>query len=449
MVMEPLYLGVARKIITPEVGGRLYGYRPDIYSDEIADDLTLDAFYFKQGDTVALLINATLCALATDLCDDLRREIESRFGIPAAAISLSAIHTHSGPCLTGGAAGWGDRDVEYIEKIFRPQVLAAVADAMESPVQVEMGVAKGNSLVGINRRELTLENKIVLGQNPWGPFNPRMTVLSFRTPEGETVANFVHYGCHATSAGPNTQVTRDWPGPMIDALEEKTGGITAFFNGPEGDVGPRITNGKTVGDKTMKYVYELGEVAAKDATAIYDKIESYTTPELSVAAATCCIPLRPRISREEAEAMYEEFKDRTVNMTALKKATALRVMESYDRGDKDQESFSFGQTVVKLGDWVLVGFPYELFSEIGMRIDRAFPGTEILPVVNTNGSYAYFVTQDTICRGGYEISQFLYRNLQAYCEDADYRLVLATIENLEPMVGPHQDTVFVDHALKK
>lgn len=434
--MKPLYLGVSRKIITPEAGGRLYGYRPDIYSDEIADDLTLDAFYFKQGDTVALLLNATLCALATDLCDELRGEMERRFGIPASAIMLNAIHTHSGPCLTGGT-GWGDRDVEYIEKIFRPQVLAAVADAMESPVQVEMGVARGDSLVGINRRELTLENKAVLGQNPWGPFNPRMTVMSFRSMEGDTVANFVHYGCHATSAGQNTQVTRDFPGPMIDALEEKTGGITAFFNGPEGDVGPRISNGKTVGDKTMKYVYELGEVAARDALSIYGKITEYTTPELAVSYATCSIPLRPRISREEAEAMYEEFKDRTVNMTALKKATALRVMESYDRGDKEQESFTFDQPIVKLGDRVLVGFPYELFSEIGMRIDRAFPNAEVLPVINCNGSYAYFVTQDAICRGGYEISQFLYRNVQAYCEDADFRLIKATIANLEPLLGQH------------
>lgn len=437
--MEPLYMGVARKIITPEVGGRLYGYRPDLYSESIADDLTVDAYYFKQGDTVALLINATLCALATDLCDQLRQEIESRFGIPKTACMLSAIHTHSGPCLTGGSAGWGGRDTEYIEKIFRPQVFAAVADALEDPVQVEVGFAKGDSLVGINRRELTLENKIVLGQNPWGPFNPRMSVISFRDLDGQTVANFVHYGCHATSAGQNKEVTRDWPGPMIDALEEKTGGLTAFFNGPEGDVGPRLTNGKTVGNKSMDYVYELGAVAAKDALRIYEQITSYTTPELKTVCSTCCIPLRPRMSRQEAEAMYELYKDRTVNMTALMKETARKVMESYDRGEPEQENFSFDQTAISLGNWVLVGFPYELFSEIGMRIDRAFPQAEILPVVNANGSYAYFVTQDAICRGGYEINQFLYRNLQAYCEDADFRLVKATIGNLETILPAEEE----------
>lgn len=431
--METLYLGVARKIITPEVGGRLYGYYPDIFSTTVADDLTVEAFCLQQGENKAMLISATVCSVATDLCDQLRHTIEEACGIPAGNIMISAIHTHSGPNLTGGI-GWGDRDTDYIEKIFRPQVLAAAADALQAMEPVVMGVARGDSLVGINRRELTLENKIILGQNPWGPFNPRMTVISFRRPNGETVANLIHYGCHATSAGHNTEVTRDWPGVMIDALEEATGGITAFLNGPEGDIGPRVSNGKTIGDHTMKYVYEMGDIAAKDALRIYKEITEYDTPALKTAACSCDIPLQPRISREQAAEMYEKYKDRTKNIPARMRATALQVLESYEKGEPEQESFSFDQTIIALGDRVLVGFPYELFSEIGMRIDQAFPDAEILPVINTNGSYAYFVTQDAICRGGYEINQFLYRNVQAYCEDADFRLVKATIANLQPLL---------------
>ena len=108
--MNPLYLGVTRKIITPEVGGKLYGYRPDVYSTSIADDLTVDAYYLKQGDTIALMINATVCLVAVDLCDRLRQEISRQFGIPADACTISTIHNHSGPCLAGSGAGWGDRD---------------------------------------------------------------------------------------------------------------------------------------------------------------------------------------------------------------------------------------------------------------------------------------------------------------------------------------------------
>ena len=58
--MEKLYLGVARECITPEVGGTLYGYRPDVFSTSVEDDLTATAFFFRQGDTQALMISLTL-----------------------------------------------------------------------------------------------------------------------------------------------------------------------------------------------------------------------------------------------------------------------------------------------------------------------------------------------------------------------------------------------------
>lgn len=444
--MEPLYLGVARKIITPAVGGNLYGYRPDVISESVGDDLTVDAYYFKQGQTVALLINATVCAIAEEVCNDLRQEIESRFGVPAEACMISAIHTHSGPCLTGAFAGWGSRDIPYIENIFRPKVMEAVEEALQCPVQVVMGAAKGDSLVGINRRELTLKNEIVLGQNPWGPFNPRMSVISFRSLSGETVASFIHYGCHPTSAGQNRQITRDWPGVMVDAMEEKIGGFAAFFNGPEGDVGPRLSNGLTVGNRSLDYVYEHGAFAAQDALRIYEQITEYTTPELKVACPDCKIPMRPRMSREEAEAMYEKYKGNAVNISALLLTTAQRVLESYDNGYEEEKECVIEQPIVMLGNWVLVGTTYELFSEIGLRVDKAFPNAEILTVVNTNGSTAYFVTEDAICRGGYEVGHFLYDKIQPYCENADFELVKEMIRNLEPLVGEAVDTDFVDPA---
>ena len=430
--MEKLYLGCARETITPEIGCNLYGYYPDLYSDSVADDLTAAAYYFRQGDTKVLMVSATVCAVAEDICDTLREQIKERFGIPAENCIFSAIHTHSGPCLTG-APGWGGRNVSYVENVFIPGVLKAVEAAVADPVAVTVGVAEGDSYVGMNRRELTVENKIKLGQNPWGPFNPRMTVMDFKNEAGQSVATVVHYGCHPTSAGHNTQITRDWPGVMIDALEEETGGLVSFFNGPEGDVGPRLSNGKTIGNDSMDYVYELGAVAAADAKRIYSQINEYTTPELKVVCARCEVPLSPRLTRAEAEAMYEENKDKTKNIAARMKSTAQRIMDAWDAGVPEDKCRGFNQTIIAIGDRAFTAFPYELFSEIGMRIDQAMPDIHVLPLVNTNGSYGYFVTEDAIFRGGYEVRAFLYQYLQTYCKDADFELVKATLENLKKL----------------
>ena len=73
-----------------------------------------------------------------------------------------------------------------------------------------------------------------------------MTLISIRNCESkEGILNLIHYGCHGTSVGDNSEITRDWSGIMIDRVEQETGVLTAFWNGAIGDVGPRITNGKT------------------------------------------------------------------------------------------------------------------------------------------------------------------------------------------------------------
>lgn len=84
--MNKLKLGVARRIITPPVGGQLYGYSPDVMSDSVNDDLTVTAFYFKQNDTEALMISATVCLINTSLAQGILLKIEEGFGISKESI---------------------------------------------------------------------------------------------------------------------------------------------------------------------------------------------------------------------------------------------------------------------------------------------------------------------------------------------------------------------------
>lgn len=429
--MDQLHLGVAREIITPEIGGQLYGYRPNIFSERVADDLTATAFYFKQGDKECILISVTVCSVKTELSDSILQQIQEQTGVFKENCILCAIHTHSGPNLTGDV-GWGDVDAAYRDNIFVPRVLSAAKKATQTAVPVTMGVASGNSYVGVNRRELTLDNKITFGQSPWSCFNPKMTVISFRDATDKPVANLIHYGAHCTGAGHNHEVTRDWAGVMIDGLEKESGAITAFINGPEGDVGPRLSNGRTIGD--LNLAYELGAIGAEDAKGIYRQIADYTVPRLQVCTKVCEVPYKPRMTKEEAQAMYEQFKDKTVNISGMRRATALQVLESYEKGMEEQKSDDFLQTMIAFDNTVLVSFPYEPFSEIGLRIDKAFPNAQILSVALANGTKGYFITEDAICRGGYEVNCFLYWGVQSYVENADWYLVQNTVENIKNVI---------------
>ena len=422
-----LLLGVGRQTITPKIGTCLYGYRPDNASTSVNDDLTATVFYFVQGQRRALLISATICELHRDIVETIEAYVEKKHNISRDGFIIHTIHTHSGPNLIG-TFGWGELDTEYRDEIFLPKIKEAIDEAISAPIPVTMAVAKGESRIGVNRRMLDLNNKVRLGQNPWAPFDPTMTILSFRNEEGRCVANLIHYGAHATASGQNTEITRDWPGVMMDALEAKTGGVTAFFNGPEGDVGPRLANGGTTAD--LAQAMEHGAWAAKDACRIFESTGEYRTPKLSYFSKDVTLPILPRIPLAEAYAEYEKYKNETINSRAQVANYYRKVIASYENGEENKATRPFRQTILRLGDVAIVSFPFEVFSEIGLRIKQGSNIPHVLSLALANGSSGYFATESDLCRGGYEIIMNRFANAQPYAPDADFYAVTGTLKNL-------------------
>ena len=422
-----LLLGVAREDITPKIGSRIFGYNPHHISEAIHDRLTASAFAFECGGERAMLITVSVCELDTGLNAGLRGEIGKKHDLNPDSIIIAATHTHSGPA-TVDMTGWGGVDMEYFDEIFRPAVLSAADAAFSGLRPVTMGVGVGDSLVGVNRRELKPDNRVVLGQCPWGCFNPKMTVLSFKDESGSVVAAIVHYGAHGTAAGITPFISRDWPGLMTDALDAVTGGISAFFNGPEGDVGPRLSNGLTVGN--MSYVEELGRIAAQDAVRIFNTITDYRDVDIASVSAEVSLPLQPLIPYETAAARCEELSGQTINIGRQMLEYFRTVKSAHESGYQEEPSRSFTQTAVRIGNIAFVSFPYELFSEIGLRVAQELPALHVLSLSNANGAMGYFPTHDQLCRVGYEIECFLYNQVQAYTEDADYRLMRETLRTL-------------------
>ncbi len=421
-------LGVARADITPRVGARLFGYRPDLYSECVNDKLTATAFYFEQNTVRAIMVTVCVCLLDTTLADRIRDLIENKHGISRNNILICATHTHSGPD-TNDMPGWGCIDRDYYDNFFEPAVLKAVNEAVNNTQPVTMGVATGESRVGINRRQLNEDNSVSLGQNPWAPYNPQMTVISFKNESDEIVGNIIHYGCHGTCAGVNTEISRDWSGVMTDALEEATGGITAFFNGPEGDVGPRLSNGATTAE--LPYIYEVGSIGAKDATDIFNKITDYKNVSLATTSTLLRVPYDKRISYDDALAGCEQYSHDSINKDKQMAVYFTKVKESYEGTYNEKEADLVEQVIIRVGNIAFAGFPYELFSEIGMRINNAVPDLNVLSLSNTNGSKGYFPTQDQLCRGGYEVTMFKYNGVQCLADDADYHLMKETLRNLK------------------
>ena len=427
----PLHLGVAQRPITPPIGGYLYGYPNPSRSTEVHDDLTVTALYLCDRDTKALLLSFTVCSLSTALCDRIATILEEKTGVPRTAILLHATHTHSGPSTTD-SVGWGTTDNDYIESILIPAALAAAQEALTSPKPARMAVGTGECLLGINRRQI-INGRSGLGQRPGGIQDTTMTVIGFFSPMGKPLATAVHYAAHCTASGKNSEITRDWAGVMIDALAEESGAPVLFLQGPEGDIGPRMPSGKTIGEASVEDAVALGEIAACDALEIYEQLGHPEDVPLTVSHTILSLPLVARPSKAEAEAILSRLKDTGAGVEAKTADYYRRVLASYEEGYREADALPTPQTVLRLGDVALVSFPYELFCEIGLRVKAKSPFSHTLSLALTNGARAYFATEREIPYGGYEVDMFLLGELQRFESGIDRTYAELTLGHLDLM----------------
>ena len=418
-MINKLKAGIAREIITPKIGGLLSGYGSDKPSTVVNDDLTVTALAIEYEKIRVVLMSATVCLIDNNLSDRLRALCGEAAGVPAANVILAATHTHSGPVMT----------TEYNDQIFIPGCIAAARASVKEMKPATVGVAKTESRVGINRRKLTSEGRILLSNNPWATFDPEMTVISFKGEDQKIIANIIHYAAHGTSAGINTEITRDWNGVMIDRLEKESGGITMFIQGLQGDIGPRLPNGEDKGD--IRYVMELGAIAGLDAVRAFKDIRVYRDEAMSVATGEVKLPQAPLMPLEEAKNELAKLEAGVAGRwTAGNRSNLTKIIEFYEKGETGESFFVYPQTLIKIGPIVFIPVPFEVSSEISLRLRTYSKYGHTLALGCTNGSNSYLVSQDQICRGGYEVERFRSRARQ-FVDNVDMHLINQNLQLME------------------
>lgn len=402
--------GAGKADITPPIGAILYGYAPGRPAQAVGDPLATTAIKVVSNGESALLITCDIASTHPELAAHLRVLAGEAADVKPENVIINVTHTHSAPNCSY-SSGWGKVDVDYIKNILIPGVVKAAAAAAADCRPALMGIGETDSDVGINRRELKEDGKIGLGQNPWGPRDPKMTVLSFKDMEGKCIANLIHYACHGTASAANPEITRDWYGVMVDMLDLESGGISAFFQGFEGDQGPKTPNGGTT--QSYATALRIGGRAGIDAVRAWSGIKEWREVPLKVLHETISIPYDPLAPKEKAEAelarlgtleqIYAEKRYPDVN----DHIHWTKVLAEYNSGKPLKTHFVYEQSIVTLGPVAIVPAPWEAFAEIGLRIRRGSPYAYTLNLCNTHGCYAYLPTVSDIARGGYECWHFL------------------------------------------
>ncbi len=70
------------------------------------------------------------------------------------------------------------------------------------------------------------------------------------------------------------------------------------------------------------------------------------------------ITLKPRMKEDEARNLLESYKGNTVNLMGKTCNTLENIINAWKKGEPEQTHLSFLQTIIKLGNFVFVLFPY-------------------------------------------------------------------------------------------
>lgn len=409
--------GFGRVCITPTESVPLAGYGNTSrrMSQTVDSDLycTCIAFTGTNGQT-ALLMTCDLCVTWASWCDDARKAAAQATGVPAENIMVCSTHTHEAP-------DHANTDHDSILHHLRSMVswvaeAAALAMADRAPAQMLGGTTHIETVNYV--RHYVLANGTYAGDN-FGDFSAApivnstteadrtMQLLKLVRPGKQDIllANWQTHP-HRSGGATRYEVNADIVGGMRTAMERDTGCLFAYFSGASGNINTRSRKMELnlVGDHVV-----CGEFMAKHAIAALDTL----TP-MATGAVLCAHQKRPTATDHAMDhlaeiglAIRQEW-ERTNDMAAaLEKTRAYGIHSVYHalaiyNKSKAPETKDIPMTVFAIGDFAVVGAPYEMFDTNGMQIKQGVPFARTFVCTCCNDHVGYIPSAYGYAHGCYE-----------------------------------------------
>lgn len=251
----PLHAGAARASIAPRaedladgvyLGG--FGAYRQRRASAIHDEPHCRALALADDAGAFVLAALDLVGASGPLLRTIRAHASRLTGLPPDRVVISCTHSHASPDMQGLWGGTGEAYERYVAR----QSAATIRDAYLALAPAAASAAT-TQLHGVTRN-----------RRGWPETDDALTVVRVATPAGATIATLVNFACHPTAAGAtNTEVSRDWCGVTVDAVEAALGGVALYVNGAIGDVNPARDGG-------FDGVRSLGDAVAAAAISSLD-----------------------------------------------------------------------------------------------------------------------------------------------------------------------------------
>lgn len=447
--------------ITPPVGMPLSGFiaRGNRPSTGIDSPLYVCALAFQQDEEVYLLLSYDLLGLGAPQETLILEHLHGRLGpgFNTQHCVLLATHNHSGPSM-GLLVGEANPDVNYLDRLaaFSAQAAALAVEQLQ-PVRLFLAEARLPALT-YNRRALLADGRVSISPQPdapvveRGPLDDRLTVLLWRSPQGENLAVALHFACHGVAVM-TQHIGADIPGEFSTRLSQRLGAPCLFLQGAAGDVNPTTATA----ERTDLLAWMERAMTCLDG--LEERFRPATGTPLQALNGQVNLPFAPLPSLEDTIHNVQALEriaagdvtspDLQQTIRAFKNTMNMRPDEALDPGIARFVALALAQAgritlqviqrgqpldplPLRLGAWqmgevVLVYLAAEVFTSTGLQLRSLMPGLTVLPVTFLSPVVGYIPDPPAMLRGGYEVDDAwrFYGQPAPFQPDAGPRLISA------------------------
>jgi hypothetical protein len=365
----------------------------------IHDRLWARAAAFGDGERTLVAIVLDVLAVDAALTAAVRAAVTARDVVAERDVILAATHTHGGPALLTKAL-LGTVAPGVRERLVDGAVAAALA-ALSDLSDAELTFAVGReTTVARNRRV------------PNGAIDADVPVALVHC-DGAVVGILTGYACHPVVLGPDNQCfTRDYPGTVVDALEERwPGAVALFLTGACGQINTGHPSTASLAlDPTPQRTFAAahthgGRLAAAAVDAAQGARHLRPTP---LRASRRIVPLPLAAPRRDPGADVADWR---AELALLAPDAAARRADLEARctwaeriAPRPPAPVEVEAACWALGDLAIAWFPGEVFVEHGLELKAANDGPLIV-VSNALDAPGYVPHASAYPAGGYEVAE--------------------------------------------
>lgn len=383
-------IGVFKSDITPPLGIDFIGYHREEGVKGILDRLFATAFVFENNGEKTVILSVDNIGLLVADTTYIRDEIASQLHLSREQIMVLYTHTHSGP------------ETEGLESLVQAYKVGLLQNCVQAAIQANdnlqtchVGWGVTNGKLGVNRRELGPNGKVIMGTNLEGIVDPRIGVLAIKDEVSEKMLGVLVF-CTAhpnVLRGDSHVLSGDYPGRTRQILEKMFDCPVVVVQGGTGNVNARWRG-------TIEDLEKMALALSGHVLTVLPELDFKPISKLSSLSVNHLMGLK-RIPDPEGIMKMAQIAEETWGVPT--QAWQEAVLRKYEQNEREL-TIDLEVQLFRLNEGAFAGIPMEPFSETSLTIKDELKNECVFFGGYTNGYLGYLPTKEAYQFGGYEVN---------------------------------------------